>query len=114
MLQLPIIARVGLGLFSLYALYAFGIKSPLAGKILDHAGVNEIVWDQQENYANNGLALAFTLNVKNSIVQKPDTYSEQSIAAAAANIQEASMQEAGCENRETCQWQEAECHFRYE
>ena len=70
-------------------MYAFGIKTPLAGKILDHVGVNEIVWDQQENYANNGLTLAFTLNVKNSIVQKPETYSDQSIATVAANIQEA-------------------------
>ncbi|MDR6552115.1 LTA synthase family protein [Paenibacillus qinlingensis] len=89
---IPVVARIGLGLFSLYALYAFGIKTPLAGKVLDHAGVNEIVWDQQQNYANNGLTLAFTLNVKNSIVQKPDTYSEQALAAAAANIQEAAVQ----------------------
>ncbi|WNR43959.1 LTA synthase family protein [Paenibacillus roseipurpureus] len=92
--RVPMIARVGVGLFAVYALYAFGIKTPLAGKILDHAGVNEIVWDQQENYVNNGLALAFTLNVKNSIVKKPDTYSEQSIAAAAASIQEANTQGA--------------------
>lgn len=91
---LPIIVRFGLGLFSLYALYAFGIKTPLAGKILDHAGVSEIVWDQQQNYANNGLTLAFTLNVKNSIVQKPDTYSEQALAAAASNIQQATVQAA--------------------
>lgn len=89
---IPIIARIGLGLFSLYALYAFGIKTPLAGKVLDHAGVNEIVWDQTQNYANNGLTLAFTLNVKNSIVQKPETYSEQALASAAAGIQEASVQ----------------------
>ena len=75
--------------FFLYALYAFGIKSPLAGKILDHAGVEEIVWNQKENYANNGLALAFTLNVKNSIVQKPDTYSEQVLQPLQLHLQEA-------------------------
>ncbi|MEC0231244.1 LTA synthase family protein [Paenibacillus alba] len=86
---LPLISRIGLGLFSLYAMYAFGVKTPLAGKILDHAGVNEIVWNQQENYTNNGLALAFTLNVKNSIVPKPENYSDQSIAAVAANLQQA-------------------------
>ncbi|OPH52095.1 hypothetical protein BC351_33590 [Paenibacillus ferrarius] len=85
---LPLISRIGLGLFSLYAMYAFGVKTPLAGKILDHAGVNEIVWNQQENYTNNGLALAFTLNVKNSIVPKPENYSDQSIAAVAANLQQ--------------------------
>ncbi|KRE49956.1 sulfatase-like hydrolase/transferase [Paenibacillus sp. Soil724D2] len=90
-----IISRIGLGLFALYALYAFAIKTPLAGKILDHLGVNEIVWNQKENYANNGLALAFTLNVKNSIVQKPETYSDQSIATVAANLQEVGMQKAG-------------------
>lgn len=90
-----IVSRIGLGLFSLYALYAFAIKTPLAGKILDHLGVNEIVWNQKENYANNGLALAFTLNVKNSIVQKPETYSDQSIATVAANLQDVGMQKAG-------------------
>lgn len=94
-ISLPIIGRLGLGLFSLYALYAFGIKTPLAGKILDAAGVNEIVWNQQENYMNNGTALAFTLNVKNSIVQKPGTYSDQSIATIAANIQEEGLKETG-------------------
>jgi phosphoglycerol transferase MdoB-like AlkP superfamily enzyme len=93
--SLSIISRIGLGLFSLYALYAFAIKTPLAGKILDHIGVNEIVWNQKENYANNGLALAFTLNVKNSIVQKPETYSDQSIATVAANLQEVGLQKAG-------------------
>jgi phosphoglycerol transferase MdoB-like AlkP superfamily enzyme len=91
--SLSIISRIGLGLFSLYALYAFGIKTPLAGKILDHAGVNEIIWNQQENYANNGLALAFTLNVKNSIVKKPETYSDQSLATVAASIQEQEQKE---------------------
>ncbi|SDN38104.1 Phosphoglycerol transferase MdoB [Paenibacillus sp. yr247] len=93
--SLPIISRIGLGLFSLYALYAFGIKTPLAGKILDHAGVNEIIWNQRENYSNNGLALAFTLNVKNSIVQKPGTYSDQSIATVAATIQQAELKDTG-------------------
>ncbi|WP_261808137.1 LTA synthase family protein [Paenibacillus sp. N3.4] len=88
---LPIIARIGVALFSFYALYAFGVKTPLAGKILDHYGVNEIVWNQHENYTNNGTVLAFTLNVKNSIVQKPESYSDQSIAAVAANIQQATM-----------------------
>ncbi|MDF2650838.1 MAG: sulfatase [Paenibacillus sp.] len=93
-MSLSRVSRIGLGLFSLYALYAFAIKTPLAGKILDHVGVNEIVWNQKENYANNGLALAFTLNVKNSIVQKPETYSDQSIATVAANLQETGVQEA--------------------
>ncbi|MGG1551545.1 LTA synthase family protein [Paenibacillus ferrarius] len=88
---ISVIARAALGLISLYALYAFGVKTPLASKVIDHAGVSEIVWDQQQNYANNGLALAFTLNVKNSIVQKPDTYNETAIASAAAGIQQAEV-----------------------
>lgn len=90
---IPMISRIGLGLFSLYALYAFGIKTPLAGKILDNAGVSEIIWNQKENYANNGTALAFTLNVKNSIVQKPETYSNEAIATVAASIEEVSQKE---------------------
>ncbi|MBD0379537.1 LTA synthase family protein [Paenibacillus sedimenti] len=93
-MKMPVVWRAVMGLCALYALYAFGVKTPLAGKILDRAGVSEIVWNQQENYTNNGIALAFTLNVKNSIVQKPATYSNESIAAVAADIKEEGLKQA--------------------
>jgi hypothetical protein len=58
--SLPLISRAVLVLLSMFALYSFGLKTPLAGKVLDQAQVNEIVWNQKENYGDNGLALAFT------------------------------------------------------
>jgi len=96
--KMPIVMRVAMGLFALYALYAFSVKTPMAGKVLDRAGVNEIVWNQQENYTNNGLALAFTLNVKNSIVQKPANYNDHAIATVAANLQQSNQQQAKLAN----------------
>ncbi|MFD0695586.1 sulfatase-like hydrolase/transferase [Paenibacillus sp. GCM10027628] len=91
--KMPVILRVVMGACALYALYAFGVKTPMAGKILDRANVNEIVWNQQQNYTDNGLTLAFTLNVKNSIVPKPPTYSEQSLATVAADIQQTGLKQ---------------------
>jgi phosphoglycerol transferase MdoB-like AlkP superfamily enzyme len=93
--SLPLISRAALVLVSMFALYSFGLKTPLASKMLDQAQVNEIVWNQKENYGENGLALAFTLNVKNSIVPKPAGYNEPSIAEIAASYKDS---EAGAVN----------------
>lgn len=87
--SLPLISRAALVLISMFALYSFSLKTPLAGKVLDHARVSEIVWNQKENYGDNGLALAFTMNVKNSIVPKPPGYNEPSIAKLAEDIKSA-------------------------
>ena len=40
-----------------------------------------MMWDQKENYASNGFALAFALNVPMAKVAAPDGYSEDAIAA---------------------------------
>ncbi len=41
------------------------------------------MWDQKENYASNGFALAFALNVPMAHVTAPPGYSEKAIAAIA-------------------------------
>lgn len=79
-------SRIALGLLSLFALYSFGVRASWAGHWLDRMGVSEIVWNQQENYANNGMALAFTMNVKNAIVEKPEGYGEPAMAELAQNL----------------------------
>ncbi|WJH35659.1 LTA synthase family protein [Paenibacillus sp. CC-CFT747] len=84
--RLPIVGRLALVALSLFSLYSFGLRSPWAGSMIYRAGVNEIPWNQQENYGNNGTALAFTMNVKNSIVPKPDNYGESTIAGLASQI----------------------------
>lgn len=85
-MSLPLVSRVAIGLLSVYALYSFGLRTSWATNILDRAGVSEIVWDQQQNYGANGTALAFTLNVRNVVVQKPAGYNEESISELAKNI----------------------------
>ncbi|WP_028549126.1 LTA synthase family protein [Paenibacillus sp. UNC451MF] len=79
-------SRIVLGLLSLFALYSFGVRTQWASHWLDKMGVSEIVWNQQENYSNNGMALAFTMNVKNAIVPKPEGYGEPAMAALAQNL----------------------------
>ncbi|WP_282939205.1 LTA synthase family protein [Paenibacillus sp. RC67] len=84
-------SRIVLGLLSLFALYSFGVRTHWASQMLDKMGVNEIVWNQQENYSNNGMALAFTMNVKNAIVPKPEGYGEPAMAALAQNLADQSQ-----------------------
>lgn len=74
------------GLLSLMLLVSFGTKAPWAERWLDRAGVSEIIWNQQENYSNNGLLLAFSMNVKNAVIPKPAGYNEQSVGTIAGLI----------------------------
>ncbi len=80
--------RMTLGLMAVLALYSFGVRAPWAEKVMAQAGANEIVWNQQQNYGENGISLAFTMNVRNSIVPKPSGYSELSIANMAEGLNE--------------------------
>jgi len=48
----------------------------------DRLQIFPIMWDQKENYAHNGFALAFAMNVPMAKVAAPEGYSEAVIAAA--------------------------------
>jgi phosphoglycerol transferase MdoB-like AlkP superfamily enzyme len=76
------------------ALYSFGVKNSVVEQILYKAGVDDIVWNQQQNYAENGLSLAFTLNVNNSKMTKPDGYGEASIESLAQSIDQSNAKVA--------------------
>ncbi|MGF7034942.1 phosphoglycerol transferase MdoB-like AlkP superfamily enzyme [Paenibacillus mucilaginosus] len=82
------VTRLSLALMSLFILHSFGVQSPWTLKVMSAAGANEIVWNQGQNYGTNGLSLAFTMNVKNTIVPKPPGYSEMSIASMAERLNE--------------------------
>ncbi len=47
----------------------------------DRLQIIPMMWDQKENYASNGFALAFALNVPMAHVTAPPGYSEKAIAA---------------------------------
>jgi phosphoglycerol transferase MdoB-like AlkP superfamily enzyme len=85
-LSMPVIARVLLGVSSAFVLYSFGVSSLWLQPMLDRAQVGEIVWNQQQNYQQNGMQLAFALNVKHSIVPKPSNYNEASMAKLAERL----------------------------
>lgn len=48
----------------------------------DRLQIFPIMWDQKENYAHNGFALAFAMNVPMAKVSAPEGYSPEAIAAA--------------------------------
>lgn len=85
-LQLPMTGRAAFLIISLIGMHAFGLRTPLAANLMSQAGVSEIIWNQKENYGYNGLALAFTMSVKNTIVPKPSGYNESTMAALAEHI----------------------------
>lgn len=79
-------SRIALLAASSAMLVSFALQSPWANHWLDRAGVSQIVWNQQENYGANGFMLSFALNVKNSIITKPDGYGQSAIAGIADEI----------------------------
>jgi phosphoglycerol transferase MdoB-like AlkP superfamily enzyme len=85
-LSMPVLVRVLLGVSSAFVLYSFGVSSPWLQPLLSRAQVSEIIWNQQQNYQQNGMQLAFALNVKHSIVPKPSNYNEASMAKLAERL----------------------------
>ncbi|MEP6566537.1 MAG: sulfatase-like hydrolase/transferase, partial [Mesorhizobium sp.] len=57
----------------------------------DRLQIIPIMWDQKENYASNGFALAFALNVPMAHVSAPAGYSDKAIAAIERPAVTASM-----------------------
>ncbi|WP_438445335.1 LTA synthase family protein [Gorillibacterium sp. sgz5001074] len=76
------------GGLALALLVSVGVQSPWTQSWIHRAGVEEIVWNQQENYANNGILTAFALNVKNSIIPKPAGYNEAAVQSIAGILKE--------------------------
>jgi phosphoglycerol transferase MdoB-like AlkP superfamily enzyme len=94
-LRLRIKTRVVVGLLAVAALYSFGVNASWASRVMDLMGASEIDWNQSENYGNNGMALAFTMNVKNAIVHKPAGYDEPTMANLAQTLKvQAGVQKA--------------------
>ncbi|MFD0679644.1 MULTISPECIES: LTA synthase family protein [unclassified Paenibacillus] len=85
-LRLKLKTRVVVGLIAVFAVYSFGVNAPWASRVMDRMGASEIVWNQSENYGNNGMMLAFTMNVKNAIVPKPEGYDEPTMANLAQSL----------------------------
>ncbi|MCZ8514056.1 sulfatase-like hydrolase/transferase [Paenibacillus filicis] len=88
-LRLRPLTQIGVGLAAIFALYSFGVNAPWSSYVMDRMGASEIAWNQSENYGSNGMALAFTMNVKNAIVPKPAGYDEAAMASLAETLKTA-------------------------
>jgi phosphoglycerol transferase MdoB-like AlkP superfamily enzyme len=85
-LSIPWKSRIVLGLLSMFMIYSVAFKTSLGDHIETRLNVSEIAWDQQQNYTDNGLSAAFTMNVKNAVVRKPLGYDKPAIQAVAQDI----------------------------
>jgi len=85
-LSLPLLVRLMFGLLSIYVLYAAGVQSTWAGKLAKELGYKETVWNQNKTYTDNGLAAAFIMNVKHTIIERPEGYSKEELARIADSI----------------------------
>jgi phosphoglycerol transferase MdoB-like AlkP superfamily enzyme len=82
-LSFPPISRITLGLVSIILLYLFAVKSPPIASLMNQMQVFNILWNQQQNYSNNGQTLAFMMNLQNSRMPKPAGYGEPTIKTLA-------------------------------
>ncbi len=56
--------------------------APRPDKVLKPLGVRHVYWMQSENYRENGLLLAFMMNLPSAGVQKPAAYARHTVQAA--------------------------------
>jgi len=85
-LSLPLSHRALIGLFACFMLFSLSYKPALTGNLQSRMGIQDINWNQSQNYELNGVTLAFAMNVKNAIVPKPEGYSQTRMEEIAADL----------------------------
>lgn len=78
--------RLVLGVLAACLVYGVGVQAGWAGSLSRQLGYKEIVWNQEKTYADNGLMVAFIMNVKHSIIERPDGYSDKEMSRIAQVI----------------------------
>lgn len=79
--------RVLLILGSICILYGYAnYTNTFMNKLFQKWDVNFILWDQNGNYAENGLVLGFISNLDTTVAEKPKEYSKDNIVQIANNI----------------------------
>lgn len=78
-------ARLGRILIAAPLLIWFGIISDYStfSYLRDRLGIVPMMWDQKENYAHNGLVVAFVFNIPMANVSAPGGYSQERIESVA-------------------------------
>ncbi|WP_394891050.1 LTA synthase family protein [Mesorhizobium sp. AaZ16] len=90
---LPMRARAARLAVALPALLFFGSIMDYAtfSWARDRLQIIPMMWDQKENYASNGFAIAFALNVPMAKVKAPEGYSKEAIEAVRRPVASASV-----------------------
>lgn len=84
--KLPLVYRAVFAGLAFFMLYSLACKPAWTGSLADRMGIADIVWNQSENYGTNGVILAFTMNVQDSVVPRPAGYGQKQLEALAARF----------------------------
>ncbi len=87
-IRISALSRLILGFASLLILisFVFWDRIELLQSLLNKSKVENIVWEQKENYKHNGVSLSFILNIPSARVVPPSDYSESNIMKTVSEI----------------------------
>ncbi|WP_135554438.1 LTA synthase family protein [Paenibacillus cymbidii] len=85
-LKLPIVYRGLAALVACFMLYSLSFKPVWTGDVANKLGIQDINWNQAQNYDVNGVTLGFAMNVKNAVVPKPPGYNQAAVETIAAAL----------------------------
>ncbi len=91
-LKLSVFARttgVFIGLIGLFLLYSGVFFSESK---LNDLTITDYRWNQEQNYRENGFISAFSINIKNIIIEKPDNYSLAVLEDLVTNVSSPQVQ----------------------
>lgn len=67
------------GMLSILVLISITCNQYITFTFLPQIGISNLDWIQMENYDKNGFCLAFTLNIKNILIKKPENYNKKNL-----------------------------------
>lgn len=77
-------SRLMLAIISLFFIYSYvNYKNTFVDKYYLKSGVGEVLWDQRENYDDNGFMFGLLSNIKSEVMEKPSNYSEAEVTKVA-------------------------------
>jgi len=80
-------ASTVLAAFMVFSLFGTDRYAVAAFNFMQKIGITNNVWNQTSNYEQNGLVIAFTMNAQYMNVDKPDSYSEKTVADIKSGIE---------------------------
>jgi phosphoglycerol transferase MdoB-like AlkP superfamily enzyme len=82
--SLKLSSRFLLAVVSLFFIYSYvNYKNTFVQKYYSKSGVGEVLWDQRENYDDNGFVFGLLSNIKNEVMDKPSNYNEAEVTKVA-------------------------------